>query len=543
MTRKKAALLTSIVLAIAIMLPQLAMASASSPSLSIQASSSYLSKDEEFTVTIQGNDLDDLYAYQLNLYYDADKFSFKSGSEIASTVGFNVPAKVSEDGGPHLVFAHTKTGSAAGDNGSIKLVSFVFKATKDATTQLSLKNSQLIHSNLTLTSLPDSVSSAILIGPSSDNSNPNPGTSAPVSTPSETRTTVTPDQLKDIGTGKVTVEVKGTSTELTLPGNTSELLGNNALVVKAEGAKLELPAIVFRQLEQQLTSAQFKDGTVSLTIKPTEFRKETKFAADTKLGGHVYEFRLQWKSADGSTYDLHQFNQPVTIRMPLDVSMNPKLSAIYYLPEGAEPEYVGGTYTEGELVATINHFSSYAILEVNKSFSDVPENHWASKVIKELAAKQIIGGTGANAFEPSRNITRAEFTALLVRTLHLTKVGSDAFEDVPAQIWYARDISIAYQAGLIQGTSETKFSPDATITREEMAVLAMRTHELLKGKSEATSQGSFTDESQISSWALGYAQKVNALGLIQGRETGAFVPQGSLTRAEAAQVIYRLLNE
>ncbi|MGO4494871.1 S-layer homology domain-containing protein [Paenibacillus sp. 2RAB27] len=80
---------------------------------------------------------------------------------------------------------------------------------------------------------------------------------------------------------------------------------------------------------------------------------------------------------------------------------------------------MGGKLDKDVIKAEINHFSKYAVLEVSKTYSDVPSSHWASYVIKELAAKQIVEGTSATTFEPERSVTRAEFTTLLVRALKL----------------------------------------------------------------------------------------------------------------------------
>jgi hypothetical protein len=547
MKSKKITLFSTLVLAIAMLLPQFAMAASPLPSFSMQVSSSNLNKGDEFTVTIKGNDLVDLYAYELNLYYNAASLTFKPGSETTSLIGFNVPAKVSEQGGTHVLFAHTKTSTAAGDSGALDLVSFVFTAKESGLANISLKDIKIINSKLNMSLLPNTISKDIQVGPTTPSTNSGLPVSTPNSGAGDTTVetiTVTADQLKDNGTNTVTIELKGASSELKLPGNTAELLGDKFLTVKAEGVKLELPASLFKQLKAQLTDEQLKDGIISLSVNTVPTNKELNLGTDAKIGGQIYEFKLQWKAADGSTYDLHQFDQPITIRMAVNPSVNPKLAAIYYLPEGGGvPERIGGKYADGEFAAQISHFSAYAVLEVNKLFTDVPDSFWASAVIKEMAAKEIISGTGGNLFEPNRKITRAEFTALMVRALQITEASSTAFEDVPASSWYAKDVSIAYKAGIIQGTSRSKFSPDVTITREEMAVLIVRSYELLKGKATAGSQSSFTDESIISAWSLESVQKAKALGLIQGRGAGEFVPKGSLTRAEAAQAIYRILNE
>lgn len=91
---------------------------------------------------------------------------------------------------------------------------------------------------------------------------------------------------------------------------------------------------------------------------------------------------------------------------------------MFYLGDNGELKYIGGeAQADGSLTAAVTHFSKYAALQINTVFKDVPDTHWASAAIKSLAAKQVATGVSAAEFEPARKVTRAEFTALLMRTL------------------------------------------------------------------------------------------------------------------------------
>ncbi|NIK22869.1 S-layer homology domain-containing protein [Paenibacillus lupini] len=352
---------------------------------------------------------------------------------------------------------------------------------------------------------------------------------------------VTADQLKADGTGHATIAVPESATVIKLPANTDELLGKAKLNVVTSGkAVLEIPAGVFTELKKGLIAAQLQGGSISLTVKPVA--GAPALGTDIKLSGRSYELKLQRIAADGTSYDLHQFSEPVTLRLPVDASINPKLASIFYLPDSGTPEFVGGTYENGVYVAQLSHFSSYAVLEIDKNFSDVPGSYWASGVIKELFAKQIVTGTTASTFEPNRSITRAEFTAILVRALGLKAEGTPAFTDIPTGAWYADDVAAAYKAGIVQGVSGKTFSPGANITREEMVTIAMRGYELLNGKPAVAAAEPFKDEATISAWALDNVKKAASLGLIQGRANGQFFPLGTSTRAEAAQMIYGVMK-
>ncbi|WP_274652654.1 S-layer homology domain-containing protein [Paenibacillus humicola] len=546
MARTKLTLFTTIWLAIAAMLPgHPAAAAAGTPSVTLQTSKSAVNAGDEFTVTVQGNDLQDVYAYEVDLYYDPGLLSFKKGSETTSAVGFSTQAAVSQDGGTHVVFAHTKTGNTAGDSESLTLATFTFEALTNGSAELKLPAVKTVSSSLASSTIDTDSDAIVLIGPSGGSSSGSGGApTAPVSPAAPDGVmTVGAEELKPDGSGKVTVSLAEGYTTLKLPADTAALLGNAPLYVTAGSAELEIPPGMFTQLTDQLTSGQRKDGTIALTVK-TAADDTVKPGADAALASPVYTFALQWMAADGSVYELHQFNQPVTLRLRSDEDADSKLSAIYYFPDGGAPEYIGGVYEDGIFTAPITHFSAYAVMEIDKTFFDVPEGYWASPAIKELYAKRIVTGTGDTTFEPLRTVTRAEFTALLVRALGLTDKAALKFGDVPAGAWYAQDVAAAVQAGIVQGVSGAKFAPGAAISREEMVTMAMRGYEAAKGKpAEAAVPASYKDEASISSWAIAYVKEATGLGLVKGRTSAAFVPHGTANRAEAAQLIDNMIHK
>lgn len=375
-----------------------------------------------------------------------------------------------------------------------------------------------------------------------------PPTPVPVPTPEGT-VIIDPGQLTKSENGRTTVEIPANTTEIKLPGNTADLIQRNNLDIKSDALTLSIPSEVLKQLTRTLSADELKGGTISLKMSPLsiadakELINKSSQSANTvnKLFGDVFEFNLSIQTADGKTINLSKFDKPIKLEFKISPSMNPKLAGIYYLANDGKLVYVGGKVNHGVITAEINHFSKYALLEVTKTFTDVPSGHWASNVIKELAAKQILTGTSATTFEPGRSVTRAEFTVLLVRALKLTEKGEMTFTDVKSGEWYADAVSIAVKAGIVQGKSATLFDANAQITREEMVTLLLRAYEFKKGKAVGTATHSFSDVDQVSLWAVEFVKTALSLNLIQGRSADKFDPQGITTRAEAAQVLYNLL--
>ncbi|GIP24239.1 M4 family metallopeptidase [Paenibacillus sp. J22TS3] len=188
------------------------------------------------------------------------------------------------------------------------------------------------------------------------------------------------------------------------------------------------------------------------------------------------------------------------------------------------------------------HTSLYGIVSSGKSFNDLT-GHWARSDIELLASKLLVKGTTAEKFAPNQRITRAEFAALLVRSLGLPLDRmSSSFRDVKTGVWYTAPIEAAYQAGLIKGTGGGLFQPNAPVTREEMAAMLSSAMNLLNKQAPAGGNGInvFKDKGSVSAWAVSSVDSAVKAGLLQG-SGGLFRPGAPSTRAEASVVLKRLL--
>ncbi len=178
-------------------------------------------------------------------------------------------------------------------------------------------------------------------------------------------------------------------------------------------------------------------------------------------------------------------------------------------------------------------------------FSDT-YGHWANKYIGTLAARGVLSGIGDNMFAPEANVTRAQFLAMLAKTVYdldITKSAPAGFKDVPESEWFYNYVNWGSQNGIVNGVSEAEFAPNANITREQMTIMLCNF---------ANSQGIvlpqsgtipvFIDKGSISPWATDYVITVAGAGIINGQPDGSFQPQGNATRAQAAKVMYVFCN-
>ncbi|RXJ01624.1 S-layer homology domain-containing protein, partial [Anaerobacillus alkaliphilus] len=351
--------------------------------------------------------------------------------------------------------------------------------------------------------------------------------------------------------GAINVPIAQGTKEVLLPANAAAIDGKNSLQVTGEKVTASIPAEVLKQLQElakgkENANISFSFNKVSESNVATLTNEASKKAnANVKAAGEVYDFALAVVDKDGKETKLSTFSQPITISLTVSENANKKLIGVYYVKADGTLEYVGGTYKDGKLTAQVSHFSTYAVLEFNKEFADVQKGYWAYDVIKEMSAKHIAKGVNANNFAPKRNVTRAEFAALIVRALGLTATTDTVtFTDVASTKWYASAVAAATEAGIVNGKSATRFAPEETISREEMAAMIVRAYEFATGEKVAdATNATFADMANASAWSKVYISKAAELGLVNGRGNNRFAPQGLTERAESIQVIANLLDK
>lgn len=181
-----------------------------------------------------------------------------------------------------------------------------------------------------------------------------------------------------------------------------------------------------------------------------------------------------------------------------------------------------------------------------KTFTDVPSNHWAYQVVDKISNEGIMVGVGNDLFAPNSTLTRAEYTAILCNLSPDKSNGLNYaahLNDVPANAWYAEAAEWGVTHGIIKEI-DGDFKPDAVVSRELMADMTYKFlyYELYGAIEEDATSVGYADADQISP---DYKKSVNILsnnGLLAGRGGNQFVPQGTLTRAEAAAMASRLIE-
>lgn len=420
-----------------------------------------------------------------------------------------------------------------------------------------------------------------------DPGNPgNPGNPAPAASPAPVTAVAANNdaQLKGIAAGQAVIEVPanadGTARFSAAALQAAAAASPRAVLAVVSGdASYRLPLAM---VESVLKAAKLPDGTLEFKLAPQGGAELAGLlAAAGKQGFQVKGTPVAFTLSvtDGKTmvpaagFGTVHVQRTFTINEAVDAKA---AVALVYDAKNGTFRYVPALFEAGSGVTRVTVKSSLAsgvmAVAVNPvSFGDTSA-HWAKDEISLLASRLIVNGQSAGVFAPQRTVSRAEFAAMLVRSLGLqpdAQAGAAAaFRDVPAGAWYAEGAEAAALLGLVQGYVDGSFRPDAPVTREQMAVMAARALELLHAGTAAANAGaagpgaassssagagsvnpaptgaiaSFKDAASISAWAKEAVRILTASGIMNGQSADSFAPASNTSRAEAAVILTRLLR-
>lgn len=169
-------------------------------------------------------------------------------------------------------------------------------------------------------------------------------------------------------------------------------------------------------------------------------------------------------------------------------------------------------------------------------FSDVPSDYWAFQQIETLASLNIINGYPDGTFNPEGEITRAEFTKLLIDSKRNVNLSAEEinYTDIAATHWAAKEIAFAAQAGYVQGFPDYSFRPNNPVTRAEGVAIISR---FLKLPVVSLDELPYSDLPGRY-WATEDIAKAKTAGLLKFITDEQFIPDKPLTRAEVASLVY-----
>jgi hypothetical protein len=329
------------------------------------------------------------------------------------------------------------------------------------------------------------------------------------------------ETAKENNTAAVSVTVKGDenikTADVVLPKASAKEIADSGLelVVKSPVGDVSLG-------KDALTNIAAKQGDM-LEVILSDAGKTEALPADKNNA-----FTLTVKVGDTALTDL---GGTVAVALPYakTADEDAELLTVYKLDaDGTYTEVKDAKYDEkaGKATFATSETGSYVVSEWISPFEDIAKGDWYYKSVRYAYAKGIMNGTGEGSYAPQATLTRAMLVTILAREAGQSTEGGDT--------WYARALEWGVASGLTDGTN-----PTGEITREQFAVMLWRQ---AGSPRPGGGFGTYGDADEVSAWAEEAMAWAVETGLLTGRTKTTLAPKGTATRAEAATILQRYIE-
>lgn len=352
--------------------------------------------------------------------------------------------------------------------------------------------------------------------------------------------------LSELGDGKLTFtadeEGSVTFAVKAYPEDSDESLGDVSLTITAE-----------EEDTKDITYETEQDTPVS--FRASSFAAVSKDKTGDELD--YVEFTLPSED-DGILYYLYdsedEYGDTVSEDTEYYRSTVPCISSVDFVPASG---YTGTVIVDYAAV-TVNGltYTGKVYIDVNAvqeddgddedstHFNDVGRGHrWAVGAIDYLYEHGIVQGSGNGYYNPNASLSRGDFVLMLCRAFDLNADSQGNFADVDEDSYYSGAVATAKALKIAKGQGG-KFNPNASLSRQDAMVLLVRAMEAagidLDEADESVLDG-FTDSNKISDYALSAVAALVNTGIIEGNG-GKLSPKASVSRAEMAVILYRAMT-
>ncbi|MFZ5600765.1 MAG: leucine-rich repeat protein [Bacillota bacterium] len=345
------------------------------------------------------------------------------------------------------------------------------------------------------------------------------------------------DLVKAMESREAVIEIKTNNASYTMPAqqiNIEAVLAQLGQDVKLSDVKLNIEIAKTTGEMARIVEDTASKGNFTIVVPPLSFTVKATYG--------------------DKTLDVSKFNSYVerTLAIPDGVDPSKITTGIVVEPDGTVrhvPTQI--IVIDGKYYAKINSLtnSTYSVIWNPMEFSDV-ENHWAKEAVNDMGSRMVVSGVGNDMFAPDRDITRAEFAAIIVRALGLKPgTGGNPFADVSNTAWYCDYIKTAVEYKIISGYGDGKFGPSDKITREQAMSMAARAMNITGLKVQFADgemdklHASFGDAANSADYAKNSIAACVKTGIVSGRNGNMIAPKDNITRAEVAVILQRLLQK
>lgn len=196
-------------------------------------------------------------------------------------------------------------------------------------------------------------------------------------------------------------------------------------------------------------------------------------------------------------------------------------------------------------------FNSSVTISLSNAYCTTPfmdmSNNWAKSSVEFLRQAGVVNGYNNNTiYSPGNNVTRGQFALMICRAFGFsTSGGNSGFSDVPANSVYAGAVASARSLGIVQGTGNGRFQPNSPITRQSAMVMICRAMQAAGRSVPPASPGtlnSYGDGGQVAAFARDAVASLVQMGVVRGNASMRLNPGSSISRAEMAVILHRVLT-
>ncbi|MEA5011075.1 MAG: S-layer homology domain-containing protein [Angelakisella sp.] len=320
--------------------------------------------------------------------------------------------------------------------------------------------------------------------------------------------------------------------------------GVSGLIITAGGSDIAIgmDLAALREMNRQA------GGNINLTATR---RNNATLAGNARAAiGNRPVFDLNANYGNGSTVQ-NVGAGSVSITIPYTLSANENagnIQAVYVDANGRVQWLISSVYDglNGVLRFATSHFSTYGVgyKQDVPSFADIG-THWAKEDIAFVASRGLLSGTSKTTFSPNTAMTRGMFVTALGRLANADVSGYEksSFTDVKSDDYHMGYVEWANKNNIVKGIGDGKFAPDQSITREQMAVI-LQSYAKAIGFTlpKVHAENTFADSAKIGAYAKDAVKQMQMAGIISGKNSNLFDPQGTATRAEVSAVLRRFVE-
>lgn len=318
---------------------------------------------------------------------------------------------------------------------------------------------------------------------------------------------------------------------------------------------VEPPSIVNPQPKPPVVKPELPEGTVAETIDYDNNGKWTiknpakevvtleqdgiQIKIPLELQAKLWE--VEWIPKANQHYQLCIWadgKEVKAFKKPIEITKTSKKAYVLRFENGQYKAVPFTSAVPNQIQFKVKKTGEFQFSTKRITFKDI-DGVFSQRAIEELASRHIVKGTTPDYYSPNESLTRAQFSAMLVRSLGIdtSNVVNGVFKDVKAKDWFANDVQALYETGIIRGVTAKTFNPNSPLTRQQAALMLDRALDYLKiDKSDSTTLN-FKDANKISEEVKSAVATMQTLGIFSGKEGNKFDPHANLTRAEMAKVL------